>query len=342
MYRTESAAAERRVDARRSWLCCGLEDDVARMPTPLSETGSVSAGFESSRLVSRRRRGRRLDIPSSARGAAAAATWIVRGRLAAAPRVPRGSSSDGSRRRPPRGEYARTETIAPAGAAVRRPGRRRRHEAVLAAAGRGVVLVERHERVGRDVHRRGGPGHRLGRRLRLLRPGRLAYSVGAAHGPHGAAARGPRRLADGARRREEVRGLGQAVRGGRRRAPRPERAAAAAGPVEAPRAAAPRAELAAPRRPAPVDPRLAAWYIATVPSRYATWSWRGPDHAVEISRPRGRFPLSWRRVAATPRLGRGLFHGDEARRRRGCDDKIPRRRVAQATGGRRKSRAPAT
>ena len=49
--------------------------------------------------ASRRRRGWDLDRPWTSRGAAAAGTWIVRGRVAAPPRLEPGSSVDASRRR---------------------------------------------------------------------------------------------------------------------------------------------------------------------------------------------------------------------------------------------------
>ena len=55
------------------------------------------------RLMSRRGRGRRMDIPPSARGAAAAAGWIFRRALAAPPRPGAGYSAERSRRRRGRG-----------------------------------------------------------------------------------------------------------------------------------------------------------------------------------------------------------------------------------------------
>ena len=76
-----AAELERVVDERA--------DDIMAL-VRLAESESLRLPHGSSVGVSRRRRGHQLNIPSSARGDAAATSWIFRRALAAPPRLPRG------------------------------------------------------------------------------------------------------------------------------------------------------------------------------------------------------------------------------------------------------------
>ena len=70
-------------------------DRISRLHRPCC--GSIGSGMGASRP--RRESGREPDIPRTGRVAAAAASWIFRGRVASRPRPPAGYSEGGSRRR---------------------------------------------------------------------------------------------------------------------------------------------------------------------------------------------------------------------------------------------------